>query len=97
MTEKEVKEIIVQTVTDMQGGKMLEVVGKLPKEVFRDATVDIIELIDTLIKEGKLIEIEYVLVQSPYRLRSFLLPGILEVHIHLQGCQYDTIYSTVSS
>ena len=70
--KKFVKECLVIEVTKTQGCKLTELIT-------RDCVVKLTnrptELINELIDEGKLVEIEYVLPELEFRVKSYLLPS----------------------
>ena len=80
---------IIETVMNMQGGKVTEVIVNLPERCFRSPDVDdniaedIVQTIDSLVRRGHLVEIEYVLPSMDYRIKSFLLPA--DTNVTLRG------------
>ena len=74
-----VKKAVVDAVERMQGGKATELLSDrhwLSPETMVEVVTDypLTELIEELVREGSIIEIEYVLSAIPYRVKSFLLP-----------------------
>ena len=76
---------IIETVISMQGGKATEIIANLPKICFNDDIVDIVQVIDYLVRTEQLIEVEYVLPQMDYRIKSFLLPANTKVTLRGKG------------
>ncbi len=77
---KNLKERIIEIVTEKQGLKATElaaVLGQDPK-VFESSTT-ITDLILELVRERRLVEVEYVLPHLGYRVKSFLLPAESQV------------------
>lgn len=79
MTKDEVKDVLVRRVTEKQGCKATELVAdmQVQEAAFSGLEHDVHDLsglIEDLVIEHRLIEIEYVLPQIGYRLKSFLLP-----------------------
>jgi Tfp pilus assembly ATPase PilU len=81
MTNEEAKQIIVETVTSLQGCKATELVSdkRMVEVATLINTLELSALIDQLVEEGKLVEIEYELNQLHYRTKSFLLPGDVKI------------------
>ena len=79
ITKEGKKQLIIDAVTAMQGCKATElcVIGN----IVMDVGDELPDLITELINEGKLIEIEYVLPEMDYRIKSFLLPGKSKVYV----------------
>ena len=75
------RESIIQVVTEKQGCKVMELIAALdPTLLIGDvATNEVLEALELLVKEGELIEIEYCL--PAYRIKSFYLPKETEVKI----------------
>lgn len=74
-----IKEVLVRIVNDKQGTKATLLVVELMQELHLqnlsiDEDVDVPNLIQELVSEGELLEIEYILPNIPYRVKSFLLP-----------------------
>lgn len=70
-TKEDWKNYIVELVTRKQGCKMIEIIC--------DRKIHALEcnpekLVEELVDEGKIIEVEYVLPEMTYRVKSFLLP-----------------------
>ena len=74
MTKEEQNNIILDLVTSKQGCKATE----LAVEIATKADID---LVQTLVTEGRLVEIEYVLPNMPYRIKSFLLPKDTQIRV----------------
>lgn len=77
MTADQVAQYIVSTVTGRQGLKATELVAFLGGEANRAefAQIDIVEIIERLVREGQIVEIEYMVPSVPGRVKSFLLPA----------------------
>jgi hypothetical protein len=81
MTRDEVKNRLVQAVEHHQGGKVVEIIARLAEDLFdwHDSRSvfesDVTEILDELVEEGRLIEIEYVLPNLSYTVKSFYLPA----------------------
>jgi hypothetical protein len=77
MTDKEIGDKLVELVSSCQGLKSVELVVRLlSDETFKYVgDRNIVEILDSLVLEKRLIEICYVLPSMPYRIKSFYLPG----------------------
>jgi len=75
MTEAEAKDLLVNVVTEVQGLKATELAARLELLELHKADLNIVELIEALVKEKRLVEVEYVLPQMDFRIKSFLLPA----------------------
>ena len=80
-----VRNRIVNIVNNIQGLKAAELVVKL-MEVLREENLQYVLhehsvtiLVDELVKEGELVEVEYILPGMLYRIKSFLLPASTQV------------------
>ena len=78
------KALVKQVVKEKQGCKAVELVTFVAMEMAKspstsDIDVDLPELIETMTKEGELVEVEYVLPNMDYRVKSFLLPKGTEI------------------
>jgi hypothetical protein len=75
MNRDEAKQFLVDKIISLQGCKATqlaadeEVVTKLSMN-----DIDVPDLLDELVKEGRIIEIEYVLPEMTWRVKSFYLP-----------------------
>lgn len=73
---EEIKKFVVRIVEARQGIKGVELATKLAGEFFHynlEGTV-ITGILELLVEEGSILEIEYVLPQLEYRVKSFYLP-----------------------
>ena len=84
MNNEEVKNRIVEIVTEKQGCKATELSYGLSGEVILGDCKPISELIDELIEEERIFEIEYVLPKMNYRIKSFLLPAETEIKMKMK-------------
>lgn len=78
MTKNEAKLLVVSKLTELQGCKATELAAV--KEI-ACCGYPFIQLLDELMRENEIIEIEYVLSEMNYRIKSFLLPKGTEIHI----------------
>jgi len=82
MTFEEFKQVIVDTVTDVQGCKATELIahvaGRLEEEFPQH---DFMRALNELLESGELEEVEYVLPQMDYRTKSFLLPKNTQIFL----------------
>ena len=82
MTFEEFKQVIVDTVTDVQGCKATELIahvaGKLEEEF---PNHDFMRALEDLLKAGELEEVEYVLPTMDYRTKSFILPKNTQIFL----------------
>jgi hypothetical protein len=76
MTRDEVKDLIVQVVTDIQGAKTVELVADERLTAFVS-----FELLEELVAEGRLVEVEYVLPERDWQCKSFYLPKGTDVRV----------------
>ena len=78
------KQLIVDAVERLQGAKATELVvaiaGMMGPDIDGDELVD---LIDELVTDNKLLELEYILPSMPERMKSFLLPAKSKVFVSL--------------
>ncbi len=77
-TIQEAKEAIVEAVAERQGLKATDLVSVLPHSML---IFDIPSMIESLVREGLLVEVEYMLTSNPYRAKSFLLPKGSQVEV----------------
>ena len=82
MNNEEVKNRIVEIVTEKQGCKATELCA-IKELIFKDCK-PIPELIDELIEEERIFEIEYVLPAMNYRIKSFLLPAETQIKMKMK-------------
>ena len=78
--KEEIKNEIVQIVSSNNGCKASQLIPALSVESIK-SDESILDLVDELISEGRLIGIDYVLSSMPYRTKTFLLPPCDEVQI----------------
>jgi len=86
MTLADVKELIVRKVNSLNGVKATALAGDpevieacLAAERDMHEDVELVHLIDELIQDGELVEVEYILPDMQYRVKSLLLPKKAEV------------------
>jgi hypothetical protein len=79
VNESEAIKLILDTLVSKQGCKATELVS-VPE--IANCGHDPIDLISTLVAEGKITEIEYTLPGMEYRLKSFYLPGGSKIKIN---------------
>jgi hypothetical protein len=84
---QEAKDAIVEAVTAKQGLKATELVVVLPTSML---IFDIPSMIEALVREGLLVEVEYVLPSMPQRAKSFLLPKGSTVDLTLSENSWST-------
>jgi len=90
MNREQSKKTIVEIVESVQGCKITELICHEKMEsVIASSSDDIVVLIDELIGEEKLVGVEYVLSQMPYRVKQFLLPAGVEVFLLPPGTKVD--------
>jgi hypothetical protein len=80
--EKEsAKQKLCQIVEEKQGLKATELAFEFVRRIHAEGCIsnNVLQLIEELVKEGRLVEIEYVLSTLKYRIKSFILPGDTEV------------------
>lgn len=83
VSEEEAIQLIADVVMNHQGCKALTLAAQIAgyNEMLGFSSDEIANLIDKAIKEGMILEIEYVLPNMPYRAKSFLLPKGTEVKL----------------
>ena len=84
MNKEEIKGLIVRYVVEKQGCKCIGLATN--KDIVlacKDFNFSLLDLIDELIDEEKLIDIEYILPDIDYRVKSFLLPGKTKLVRHI--------------
>lgn len=82
MTRDEIKNLIVSHIDDVQGCKAIELVVWYGKDGRLGNQLDILEMIDELIEEKRIVEVSYALAKMNYREKSFYLPGKTLVQIN---------------
>jgi hypothetical protein len=86
MTRDDVKNRIVEIVTEKQGCKATELCA-IHELVLADNGdgngFPIPDLVEELVQEEKLVEIEYVLPSMNYRIKSFLLPAGTQIKMRI--------------
>ena len=76
MTRDEAKQAIIEVINNHQGCKSTEIpAGLLKKSVESIFDYGISNLLEELVREDKVIEIEYTLPNMEYRIKSFYLPA----------------------
>ena len=76
MTRQEIKDAIVERVTANQGMKATQLAAEADLAIEANPFMDDIpEMYEELVREGRLLEIEYVLPNLPFRTKSFYLPA----------------------
>lgn len=85
MDRQTIKSKIVEYVMNMNGCKMIELISDIPLcFAFQEAKIEpdeISKIIDELILSEYLIEIEFIVPNMDYRVKSFLLPAGTEIKI----------------
>jgi len=79
--KEKVKEWIVDFVVSKQGCKAMDLCVNIA-ELYGKFDFDIGLLVEELVKEKRLVEVEYILPSMSYRVKSFLLPKETEVKIN---------------
>lgn len=79
MTKNDAKNIIVGIISSSQGCKATDLAVELAMMEFGEN--DPLELLNELVKENRIIEIEYVLPQMGFRVKSFYLPVGTEIRV----------------
>lgn len=72
MTKNEAKNIIIGMINEKQGCKATELAADLVLMNFENHKP--LSLLNELVQEKRIIEIEYILPQMDYRVKSFYLP-----------------------
>lgn len=75
MTRDEAKQFLVDKIISLQGCKATQLASD--EEVVKELSMkdhDVPDLLEELVKEGRIIEIEYVLPEMTWRVKSFYLP-----------------------
>ena len=75
MTRDEAKKIIIQVITDSQGCKSVELIAKLANNCSDALEFEIPALLEELFDEKKIEEMEYILPNIPYRVKSLFFPA----------------------
>jgi hypothetical protein len=90
MTKDQIKQRIVAIITDRQGCKAMELASSLdilsatqPGTEYRKSSGDfnLLELMNELVAERKVVEVEYVLPNLSYRAKSFYLPASTTIQV----------------
>jgi hypothetical protein len=83
ITKDELKQKIVDIITEVQGCKATELSTKLTIDVLNALEIhDLPTVLAELLHERRLVEVEYVLPNLSFRAKSFLLPAGVEVKIN---------------
>lgn len=78
-----IKERISKIVNDSTGLKSTELAVKVVCEVPDCNTNEVLHLIEELVKEGEIIELEYILPQINYRIKSIYFPKGTDILLKL--------------
>lgn len=78
LTKQQTKDLIVQLVVERQGCRATELCAE--KDLVL-GELDLSDLIEELVAEGQLVEIECVLPQMSYRIKSFLFPKGTQIEV----------------
>ena len=77
MTKEELKLLIVKTINESTGIKAMELIPEIfrvAKESSKSVNEDILGCLEELVLENRIMEIEYVLPQMSYRIKSIYFP-----------------------
>jgi len=80
MTAEQAKERLLEKIVGLQRLKGTEICS-IPELVIDLQGFDIPELLNEMVKEGQIMEIEYVLPEMNWRVKSFYLPAGTEARI----------------
>ncbi len=73
---QDVKELLVRRISEKQGCKGAEVLAlSEAAAVMSRHRCDIVELLEELVQEGRLVEVEYALPSMDYKPKKFYLPS----------------------
>lgn len=75
MKINDLKDLIARTVASKQGCKATELVSIPDIVMATTKDTDITNLIEQMVADGELVEVEYVLPNLQFRVKSFLLPA----------------------
>jgi hypothetical protein len=75
------QERVIELVTIRQGMKGVDLAAILATEFIGEGSEVILDQIDDLVNEGWLVEIEYILPLTEYRIKSFFLPKNTSINI----------------
>lgn len=95
MTKDEFKDVLVKEVEICQGCKATELVSKVVAKGMVELAHTIDSCIEELVKERRLVEVDYVLPNMGYRSKSFLLPAgsVVKVSPSVRG-NYEMVHKT---
>lgn len=80
MTRDELKQAIVEEVNQLRSCKTIELVTALVESLSEwCGEHDLLDVIDEMIISGQLVEVQYVLPDMDYRVKSILFPGGTEI------------------
>lgn len=75
--QKKIEQTIIDIINEHQGSKATLVAALVADRCTKyiHQPQDVIDAIDRLVNEGRIVEVEYVLPSMTYRIKSFLLPA----------------------
>jgi len=73
LTHQEVKDFIKQMVNASTGIKAVELAVKISEDLYKYRSA-IIGILEELVKENEIVELEYVLPEMEYRVKSIYFP-----------------------
>lgn len=75
ITVKDIKQNVIQIVTDKPGVKATEIPLLLSEEVrLSNCAIKLSTILEDLVKEGEIVEVEYTLTTMNYRAKSMFFP-----------------------
>lgn len=82
MEFKAFKQVLIAAVTENQGCKATELVALVADKMGNDfAHYDFMQALREIVDEGDVEEVEYVLPQMDFRIKSFLLPKNTQIFL----------------
>jgi hypothetical protein len=82
MEFKAFKQVLIDTVAEVQGCKSMELIGYAAEKMGEEfARHDFMQALQEAIDEGDIEEVEYILPQLDFRIKSFLLPKNTQIFL----------------
>jgi hypothetical protein len=83
MTMLEFQELLVRRITELQGCKATELVSdeEVVKALMVNDDISLLDALDAIVTTNRIVEIEYVLPELDFRVKSFYLPANTQVRV----------------
>jgi hypothetical protein len=82
MEFKAFKQVLIDTITGVQGCKATELIAHVAEKMGDEfPSHDFMQALSEIIDEGNIEEVEYILPQLDFRIKSFLLPKNTQIFL----------------